>query len=146
MKAVVIYESLTGTTAKAGEMIAEELTRYGVEAVACSITEVNLPALSAAELVVVGSWTDGLVFAGQKPGRDWRLRKMPVIDGKLAAVYCTYAVKHGKTLPKLERIVRMRGGDTIGGYAIHRKKMEAGVTEFVGRILSALDKQTADAA
>lgn len=142
MKAVVIYESLTGNTAQAGQLIAEELTRFGVEAVACPITMVNLPALSEAELVVVGSWTDGLVFAGQKPGRAGRLMKMPVIDGKLAAVYCTYAVKHGKTLPKLERIVRMRGGSVIGGYAIHRNKMDAGVTEFVGRLLSALDNQS----
>ncbi len=142
MKAVVIYESLTGNTAHAGQLIAEELTRFGVEAVACPITLVNLPALSEAELVVVGSWTDGLVFAGQKPGRAGRLMKMPVIDGKLAAVYCTYAVKHGKTLPKLERIVRMRGGSVIGGYAIHRNKMDADVTEFVGRLLSALDNQS----
>lgn len=139
MKAVVIYESLTGNTAKAGQLIAEELTAYGIETSACPINQVNLPALSEADLVIVGAWTDGLVFAGQKPGRDWRLRKMPVIDGKRAAVYCTYAVKHGKTLPKLERIVRMRGGEMIGGYAIHRNKMQEGVTEFVGRVLSALD-------
>lgn len=137
--AIVIYESLTGNTAEAARRIASELSRFGVEAVASPITAVDLPALSEADLVVVGSWVDGLFFFGQKPGREGRLKKMPVIDGKLAAVFCTYAIDKGKTLAKLDRIVRMRGGEVIGGYAIKRNDIEGGVEEFVGRLLSALE-------
>ena len=139
MKATVVYESLTGNTATAGRLIAAELTAAGIEAVACPITQVDLQSLSESDLVVVGSWTDGLFFFGQRPGRAGRLAKLPVIDGKKAAVYCTYAINAGKTLPKLTRIVGMRGGDVIGGYAIKRSDIETGAAEFVDRLLGALD-------
>ncbi len=143
MKATVVYESLTGNTELAGQIIARELTAAGIETVACPITEVNLQSLSESDLVVVGSWTDGLFLFGQKPGRAARLAKMPVIDGKQAAVYCTYALHAGKTLSKLSRIVRMSGGDVIGGYAIKRNNIEAGATEFVDRLLAAVDTASA---
>jgi flavorubredoxin len=146
MKAIVVYESLTGNTETAGHLIAGELISAGVEAVACPITQVDLQSLSEAELVVVGSWTDGLFFFGQRPGRVGRLAKLPVIDGKKAAVYCTYAHNPGKTLDKLSSVIRRRGGDVIGGYAIQRKQMAEGAAEFVDRLLGALDlAETADA-
>ncbi len=139
MKATVVYESMTGNTATAGHLIAAGLTAAGVEAVACPITQVDLQSLSESELVVVGSWTDGFFFFGQRPGRGARLAQLPVIDGKKAAVFCTYAVNAGKTLPKLSRIVTRRGGEVIGGFAIHRKRMEEEAAEFVDRLLGALD-------
>lgn len=145
-RAIVIYESLTGNTAKAARLLAAELTRHGVETVASPITTVDLQALSAAELVVVGSWVDGLFLFGQKPGREGRLKKMPVIDGKLAAVFCTYAFEKGKTLEKLDRIVRMRGGEVVGGYAIKRSDIEGGVEEFAARLLSALESRQDESA
>ncbi|MFT7598227.1 MAG: hypothetical protein ACI8TP_001148 [Acidimicrobiales bacterium] len=141
--AIVIYESLTGNTATAAKLIAAELSGHGIEASASPINAVDLEALSKAQLVVVGSWVDGLFLFGQKPGRDWRLKKLPVIDGKLAAVFCTYAIEKGKTLDKLDRIVSMRGGDVIGGYGIKRSDIQAGAEEFAGRLLSALDTRQA---
>lgn len=143
MKAIVIYESLTGNTREAGHLIADELTRSGVESVACPITEINLQALSEADLVVIGSWTDGLFLFGQKPGRIGRLAKLPVIDGKKVAVYCTYAIRAGKTLDILSGVVARRGGDVIGGYAIKRNDLAGGASELVDRLLGALDAESA---
>ncbi len=145
MKAIVIYESLTGNTREAGHLIAGELTRSGVEAVACPITEIHHQSLSEADLVVVGSWTDGLFLFGQKPGRIGRLTNMPVIDGKKAAVYCTYAIRAGKTLDIMSRIVGERGGEVIGGYAIKRDDLAGGASEYVDRLLGALDADVAPA-
>ena len=143
MRAIVIYESLTGNTREAGQLIAAELNASGIEAVHSPITAIDLQALSDADLVIVGSWTDGLFFFGQRPGRAGRLASMPVIDGKKAAVYCTYAIDSGKTLPKLADIVTRRGGDVIGGVAIKRNAMEEGAVDFVDRLLGALDAPTA---
>jgi len=140
MNGIVIYESMTGNTRAAGHLIADRLTEAGVETVACPITRVDLQALSEADLVVVGSWTDGLFFFGQRPGRGGRIAsKLPRIDGKKAVVYCTYAIDCGSTLDKLARIVRMGGGDVIGGYAIRRDDIAGGADEFVDRVLGALD-------
>ncbi|MEM9890087.1 MAG: hypothetical protein AAF962_04430 [Actinomycetota bacterium] len=145
MKAIVIYESLTGNTRDAGHLIASGLSRSGVEAVACPITEIHHQSLSEADLVVVGSWTDGLFLFGQKPGRIGRLANLPVIDGKKAAVYCTYAIRVGKTLPIMSRVIGERGGEVIGGYAIKRDDLAGGAEEFVDRLLAALDTDAAAA-
>ncbi|QGG96181.1 flavodoxin family protein [Actinomarinicola tropica] len=139
MRTVVIYESLTGTTREAAEVIGEELRADGVDVVVCPIDGIDLAALAAADLVIVGSWVDGFVFLGQRPGRAGRLRNMPVIDGKKAAVFCTYAVDPGKTLTKLSQIVTDRGGDVVGGLAIRRTEVEEGAREFVDRVLGTVD-------
>ena len=143
MKATVIYESLTGNTRKAGEKIAEELNRSGIDTVACSIKMIDLQHLSESDLVVVGSWVDGLFFFGQKPAGVRRLVELPVIHGKKAAVYCTYALETGRTLEKLQGIVERRGGDVIGGMAIRRNKIHDESVEFVDRLVGVLDKDDA---
>ena len=137
MNAIVIYESLTGNTRRAGERIAVDMSASGVPTSACPITEIDYPALAAADLVIVGSWTDGLFIVGQKPGRSIRLAKLlPVVDRKRAVVYCTYALHTGRTLQKLQGIVERKGGIVEGGYAIRRDKLEQGSETFVDRVLS----------
>ncbi|MEM7341191.1 MAG: hypothetical protein AAF467_21225 [Actinomycetota bacterium] len=143
MRAIVIYESLTGNTRDAGHLIAAELTEAGVPTSASPITEVNLQALSEADLVIVGSWTDGFFFFGQRPGRVGRLANMPVIDGKRAAVYCTFAHDPGKTLDRLAGVVSRRGGDVVGGFAIKRNDLAGGAAEFADRLLGALESEEA---
>jgi hypothetical protein len=134
--AIVIYESLTGNTRRAGDRIARELQAAGISATACPITHIDYPALAAADTVVVGTWTDGMVLFGQRPGRGGRIwMKLPAIDRKRTALYCTYAVAPGKTLQKLGVLVSGRGGDVIGGYAIKRSKVDAGAATFVERLL-----------
>jgi hypothetical protein len=137
--AVVISESLTGNTRRTAGLIAEELAARGVRAVACPITAIDYQALSAADVVIVGTWTDGIIFFGQRPGRAARLRAMPSMTGKQAIVFCTYAVDPGRTLDKLSDIVRERGGDVIGGMAIRRTNLERGAVELVDRLLEAVD-------
>jgi hypothetical protein len=139
VNAVVIYESLTGNTRTAAHLIGEHLEVAGMPTTVCPITDIDYQALHEAELVVVGSWTDGLFIIGQRPGRASRLRKMPVITGKRAVVYCTYALDPGKTLDKLSAIVADRGGDMLGGLAIRRDNLVDGSHEFVDRLLGALE-------
>ena len=136
MEAVVIYESLTGNTAKAGQAIAAGLTAEGVPTRAFPITAIDYQALSQADLVIVGSWTDGLIVVGQKPGRLGRIKAMPALAGKRAVVYLTYAIDAGKALEKLSNAVEARGAEVIGGQTIRRDKLEAGVDDLVDRILA----------
>jgi flavorubredoxin len=136
VEAVVIYESLTGNTAKAGQAIAAGLTAEGVPTRAFPITAIDYQALSRADLVIVGSWTDGLIVVGQKPGRLGRIKAMPALAGKRAVVYLTYAIDAGKALEKLSRAVEGRGAEVIGGQTIRRDKLEAGVDDLVDRVLA----------
>lgn len=136
--AVVIYETLTGNTRKAGERIARELGAAGVSAVACPVLEIDYPALAAADIVVIGTWTDGMVLFGQRPGRVGRLwTNIPALDRKKTAIYCTFAVAPGKTLAKLESLVtEHNGADVVGGLAIRRTRIEQGAETFVDRLLA----------
>jgi len=140
MRAIVIYESLTGNTRRAAEIMARELGTRGVATTVCNITAVDLEALSAAELVVVGTWTDGLFFFGQRPGRAGRMKeKLPAMRGKKAATFITFALEPRKALDKLSAIVRATGADVIGGMAIRRDDLEGGARELADRLLDAAD-------
>jgi len=136
MKAVVIYESLTGNTRKAAGFIGAGLERRGVETTVANITAIPYQALAEADLVIVGTWTDGLVLFGQRPGRSGRLKKLPYISGKRCAVFCTYAVDAGNVLDKLVSMMEDRGGDMIGGMLIKRDDLAGGAGDFVDRVLS----------
>ena len=136
MPAIVIYESLTGNTRRASEALARELTAKGMPTVACPITKVDYQALSEAELVVVGSWVDGLFVVGQRPGRVARIKQMPALAGKKAVVYLTYALDPGKALQKMAATVESRGADVLGGVTIRRDKLATGVAELADRILA----------
>jgi Flavodoxin domain len=137
VEAVVIYESLTGNTAKAGRAIAAELTASGLPTRAFPITKIDYQALADADLVVVGSWVDGLILVGQRPGRIGRINAMPALAGKQAIVYLTYAIDAGRSLEKLSAAVEARGAEVLGGQTIRRDKLAQGVDDLVDRILTA---------
>jgi hypothetical protein len=136
VKALVIWESLTGTTRKAAERIAAGLRAAGVDTSVSPVTRVDLAALSAADVVVIGSWTDGLVFVGQKPGRQSRLWSLPYLTGKRAFVYCTYAVDAGHAVDKLVVIARDRGAEVLGGRKVHRFHLDRDCAAVVEQVLA----------
>ncbi|MEJ7583301.1 MAG: flavodoxin family protein [Acidimicrobiales bacterium] len=138
MRAVVIYESLTGTTARAASMIGDQLAAAGMGITVCAVNRIDYQALSEADLVIVGTWTDGIVVTAQRPGRAYRLRGMPAISGKRAIVFATYAIDPGRVLDKLVAIVEGRGAEVLGGMTIRRDRLEASTTDFVDRVLTAV--------
>lgn len=134
MRAVIIYNSLTGTTEKAAHRIASELKALRVDATPVPIGAADEATVADVDLVIVGTWTDGIVVVGQKPAGKKKLRNLPSLAGKKAVVYCTYAVDPGHTLAKLVAEVEGRGADVIGGFALARHDLEADVAEFVDRL------------
>ena len=139
MKAAVLYESLTGNTKRAAELIGAEFERAGVATTVSNVTKLDYQALADADLVVVGAWTDGIIFFGQRPGRAGRLRGLPVLYGKRCAVFCTYAVDPGKTLQKMTAILEGRGAKVLGGFPIKRTHIPEGARDFVDRVLEAVN-------
>lgn len=131
----MIYESLTGNTAKAGRAIAAALSAEGIPTQAFPIKAIDYQALADADLVIVGSWVDGLILVGQRPGRAGRIKAMPALAGKRAVVYLTYAIDAGKALQKMSDAVTARGAEVLGGQLIRRDKLDEGVADFVDRVL-----------
>lgn len=139
MKAVIIYESLTGNTRRAANLIADELYRHRVGTRLCSVNSIDPEAVAAADLVIVGTWTDGMLVVGQRPGRKGRLKKrLPDLAGKRCAAYCTYAIDSGKTLQKLTALLESKGAEVLGGMAIRRDRLAEGAADFADRLTDAL--------
>jgi hypothetical protein len=104
----------------------------------CNVTAIDYQALALADLVIIGSWVDGIFVVGQRPGRAVRLESFPPIDGKRCFVYCTYALNPGKTLQKMTGIMEGRGADVLGGMAIRRNRLAEGAGDFVARVLASV--------
>jgi hypothetical protein len=138
MRAVIIYNSLTGTTRTAAHRLASELKALRIEAAPVAIGDVDEATVAEVDLVVVGTWTDGLVVLGQKPAGRRRLRALPSLAGKRAVVFCTYAVDPGQTLDKLVAEVEGRGAEVIGGFAVARHNLNGDIAELVDRLTPAL--------
>jgi hypothetical protein len=147
MKAMVVYETLTGRTARTAQLIAANLRAAGVTVTAVSnVTDIDLQALADADTVIVGTWVDGLIFFGQRPGRQGRLWSLPALAGKQAVVYVTYAIDAGKALDKLTAIVESRGAAVLGGLTIRRDDLDGGARELVDGLLNATPSQGAEGA
>jgi hypothetical protein len=131
MRAVVIYESLTGNTARAARLIADEVAAQGCDVAVFPITDIGLKELAEADIVFIGTWVDGLVLFGQRPGRAGRIRNMPVIDGKRVAAFMTYAINAGKALDRFAKVLDERGATVVSRMLLRRDHLEAGVEDFV---------------
>lgn len=138
MRAVVIYESLTGNTARAARVIGQAVAAQGPDVVIYPITDIGLKDLASADIVFVGTWVDGLVVFGHRPGRQGRIRSMPVVDGKPVAAFMTYAIHAGRALDKFVAVLEERGASVVASTLLRRDRLEAGVERFVDDALAAV--------
>ncbi|HZA87104.1 MAG TPA: hypothetical protein VE466_09505, partial [Acidimicrobiales bacterium] len=100
------------------------------------ITDIGLKNLAEADIVFVGTWVDGLVLFGHRPGRAGRIRSMPVIDGKRVAAFMTYAIHAGRALDRFAGVLEERGATVVGRVLLRRDRLEAGIDDFVRRALA----------
>jgi len=136
MKAAILVESLTGNTWKAGEMIADHLQQAGWGITALSrAKEPDYAAVQDADVVLVGTWIHGLFIVGQQPWGLGTLAKLPVMSGKKAAAFCTYALNPGKSLEKMTGVLDLLGAEVLGGLALHRAKLSEHTEEFAARLV-----------
>ena len=138
MKAVVLYQSRTGNTQRAGELIAHDLLDRGHEVALRPVTQFDYHELSIADLIVVGTWTDGIIIAGHRPGQVGRIRALPNLGNKLVATYATYAAHAGKMAQKMREELEAKDAVVIASEILHRKKLETEAPLFVDTIVSEL--------
>jgi hypothetical protein len=131
MDAVIIYESLTGTTQRAARLIGDGFYDQQIGTQLFPLASVDPAAIEAADVVIIGTWTDGLLIVGQKPARKKKLRELPRLDGKPCFVFCTYAIHPGKTLEKLTSLVAELGGNVLGGLTVRRDHVASDIADFV---------------
>lgn len=118
MNIAIVYDSSTGTTARAAEAMGKTLEELGHQCQVQYIGQANPADVSEADLICVGSWVKGLFIIMQHPTE----RSLQFIDrlgnltGKKAVVFCTYKLATGSTLPRMAKALEEKGAEVVGQF------------------------------
>jgi hypothetical protein len=152
MRVLVLYESRRGFTLTVARAIRDELRARGAAASAEPLGGVDAGSLAAADAVLVGSWVTGKILVGVGPPPDAlrAIAALPALDGRPAAVFCTFDVSPRGTLATLASRLIGRGARVEVGGAFRngpltrtRAKSLARVPAFVEDVLDSFDRLAA---
>jgi hypothetical protein len=88
--------------------------------------------VSSAGAVCVGSWTEGLFFILQHATKaPMEFIETLSLEGKPAAVFCTYKTSAGKTLPKMAQAMKDRGARVTGQFKARGPDVPEGFAAWV---------------
>jgi hypothetical protein len=84
--------------------MSEALQKHGHERSVPSVAEADPVEVSHADLICVGSWTQGLFIISQHATRESMqfIERLGNLTGKRAVVFCTYKLATGKLLLNME--------------------------------------------
>ncbi|MHB8399450.1 MAG: flavodoxin family protein [Candidatus Limnocylindrales bacterium] len=104
-KAVIVYQSRTGTTRRLAEEIGAFLATREIEPTVVSIAECDVRALSGLDYLFLGCWTGGLMVALQHPDEPWIefARGLPAIVGPRVGLFTTYKIASGSMFAQMRR-------------------------------------------
>jgi flavodoxin len=96
-KALILYNSKTGTTKKYAQQIAEYLETKKIEPGISSIQEYSVEMLDNADYLLLGCWTSGLMLFLQHPEKVWKdfAAKLPKSLKSKTAFFTTYKLLTG---------------------------------------------------
>lgn len=114
-KAIVLYNSKTGTTEKLAGEIRDFLNEKGLESQVASIYSFNSDDLRNVDFVFLGCWTNGLMILLQHPERTWVefARTLPNLSGKKIGLFTTYTIATGSMFRKMREHVKCNPGDIL---------------------------------
>ena len=138
MKAVVIFESRTGNTQRAAEMIGGELRQAGYEVTVRPVQGIKLTEIAEADLLAVGTWVDGLVLFGHRPGGTAKLMTLPSLHHKPVAAFATYKWYPGNCIDQIADLLAYKGADVIYRQAFNKAQLDTLVPKFVHSVLAAV--------
>lgn len=138
MRTVVIYESKTGNTERAARLIADELIAAGHEVAVFPTKAVDLKTVADADLIIAGTWVDGLILFGHRPGGagNW-VKHVPELWNKPTFAFMTYAARPGNAIAKFSDLLRAIGCDVRGGLELHRRHLDTDAPDFTRAVLDA---------
>jgi flavodoxin len=109
--ALVVYQSMRGTTRALGDAIAAHLKSRGVEAKAVSIGQATAAEVAAADIVLLGCWTAGLFIILQHPDRPWTdfVARLPQLKAAKLGLFTTYKLATGSMFKRMSMALAGKG-------------------------------------
>ena len=136
MNIVVIHQSRSGNTKKAAELIGGAVTSLGNKATVRSTENLDYKELANADLIFVGTWVDGLILFGHRPGDIGKLNLIPPLWGKNVIAFMTHAANPGKAASKFASLLEAKGAKVISSRSINKRKLELEIRPFVEDVLA----------
>ena len=118
MNVAIVFDSETGTTKAAAEAMAERVRGAGHHCTISSVQDADPATVSAADAICIGSWCKGLFFVAQHATEATTdlIDGLGNLDGKPAAVFCTYKTAVGGMLRKMAAQLESRGAKVTGSF------------------------------
>ena len=136
MNVAIVFDSETGTTKAAAEAMAELVRAAGHHCTVSSVQDTDPATVSAADAICVGSWCKGLFFIRQHATEATMgfIDGLSNLDGKPAAVFCTYKTAAGRMLPKMAARLRNRGANVSGSFKARGPVAAKGFDDWVSSL------------
>ena len=133
MKIAIVYDSQTGTTAKAAEAMGKMFGEGGHECQVLSLSKADPAAVAEADLICLGSWTKGLFIIRQHPtaGIMRFIERLGDVSGKETAVFCTYKIAIGSTLRQMAQALEGNGAEVVGQFKFRGAEPDGRFRSFV---------------
>jgi flavodoxin len=132
MHVVIVYETSTGTTAKAAEAMGRQFLAQGHRCDVLSVSKADPAEVVKADLICIGGWVHGFFVVGQHPsgGALKFIARLGNLSGKQVAVFCTYKIAAGSTLRQLAEPLEQKGATVAGRFQFRGPTPDAGFARF----------------
>jgi len=137
MKIVVLYESRTGNTKRTAEYVAGAAAAAGADVKIASVASPPLNDLTSADLIFVGTWTDGIIIGGHMPGGRKNLYALPDLWDIPVAGFLTHAIHPGKVTRAFAKLLAYKGANVLVVRTFNRRNVPDGIAEFVADAIAA---------
>jgi flavodoxin len=134
---VVIHQSRTGNTRRAAELIGGAAEAAGDTVAVRPVTNIDFKELAEADLVFVGTWVDGLILFGHRPGDTGKVRSIPRLWNKRVAAFMTHAFNPGGAADKLAGLLEEHGADVVAARSLNRRRLDDEAPAFADEVLAA---------
>jgi flavodoxin len=140
----VLYQSLRGGTERAAHRIADELAARAATVGVYPVANFDAQFVLKADLIIIGTWTDGLFGIGAKPAQLGQLNTLPSIAHRPVAAFVTYEISDRLSLTKFQKWLEERDAKVIAaaGFKVRglgARDIDEAVSEFVDAALASLE-------
>ena len=139
---VVIHQSHTGNTRRAAELIGGAVAATGATVAVRPVGNLDYAELALADLVFVGTWVDGLVLFGHRPGDAGKVSQIPPLWDKKVVAFMTHALNPGNAADKLAALLSGNGAEVVAARSLNRRRLEVEAPAFVAEVLAAVGAAT----
>ena len=90
-----------------------------------------------ADLVFVGTWVDGLILFGHRPGDAAKVNQIPKLWDKRVAAFMTHAVNPGRAADMLAGMLASHGAEVVAARSLSRWRLADEAPTFAAEVLAA---------